>query len=342
MAGLVGLSGQLWPIRYKPLPDELLSSWLVRLAHGHGLKVQTFCNLLFGNQRQVWNRDIDRLGPDWLVQELSLRTGAPLATAWNTTLGIYEGVLYPKMLASGTLPWIQTLSMYHRTFTGYGLQFCPVCLKSDKVPHFRKAWRVAFHTVCATHHCMLHDRCQACGAAVAFHRRDMQKRSIPDSIAACHNCGFDLGDCESKPIATYDGEVASWHFQLCELVEGTHSTPSGFDLDDLAVMRQFGKLLTSMYSTITLREYACNVLAVQDMVLATGKLAFESRELSERHHLIQLIGWFMLNLEPALRGAWRAKAIRYNHMCKDFESAPAWYRAVVEEFSNWRNCVQRK
>jgi len=49
-----GVRTALWPIRYKPLPDELLSSWLVRLAHGHGLKVQTFCNLIFGNRRQVW------------------------------------------------------------------------------------------------------------------------------------------------------------------------------------------------------------------------------------------------------------------------------------------------
>ena len=69
-----GLTSPLWPIHYKPLPDELLSSWLVRLAHGHGLKVQTFCNLIFGNSQQVWNRDIDRLAPTWLLDQLSYRT----------------------------------------------------------------------------------------------------------------------------------------------------------------------------------------------------------------------------------------------------------------------------
>ena len=67
----------LWPIRYKLLPDELLSSWLVRLAHGFGLKVQTFSNLLFGCNYQVWNRDIDRFAPDWLVEQLSSHTGTP-------------------------------------------------------------------------------------------------------------------------------------------------------------------------------------------------------------------------------------------------------------------------
>lgn len=43
-----GLTESLWPIRYKPYRDELLTSWLIRLAWGHGLKVQTFCNLVFG------------------------------------------------------------------------------------------------------------------------------------------------------------------------------------------------------------------------------------------------------------------------------------------------------
>lgn len=80
-----GVRVALWPIRYKPLPDELLSSWLVRLAHGHGLKVQTFCNLMFGNRRQVWNRDIDRLAPDWLVEALALHTGTPMELARRTT-----------------------------------------------------------------------------------------------------------------------------------------------------------------------------------------------------------------------------------------------------------------
>jgi hypothetical protein len=100
MSGLVGLNRQLWPIRYKPQPDELLSCWLIRLAHGHGLKVQTFSNLLFGHRRQVWNRDVDRLGPSWLIEELSHRTGTPMSAAKATCLRAYEGVLFQSFKLS--------------------------------------------------------------------------------------------------------------------------------------------------------------------------------------------------------------------------------------------------
>jgi len=160
-----GLTSPLWPIRYRPLPDELLSSWLVRLAHGHGLKVQTLCNLIFGDQRQVWNRDIDRLAPMWLITELCRQTDTPFDVAWATTLRTYEGWLYPKYRSSGMLHWILMLNMYHRKRQGYGMQFCPHCLASDPVPYLRKSWRVAFNTVCAQHGNLLADRCPACGAS---------------------------------------------------------------------------------------------------------------------------------------------------------------------------------
>ena len=97
-------------MRYKPQEDELLSSWLVRLAHGLNMKVQTLCNLEFGNQRQVWNRDIDRLGPPWLIETLSRRTGTPLRVAQQTTLRVYDGVLYRRFKSSGVLPWVLRLS----------------------------------------------------------------------------------------------------------------------------------------------------------------------------------------------------------------------------------------
>ncbi len=141
-----GLTSPLWPIRYKPHPDELLASWLVRLARGHGLRVQTFCNLIFGNRLQVWNRDIDRLGPDWIVDSLSEHTATPIDVARGTTLRSYEGWLYPAFKVSGSLQWITSLQVFHRTRQGFGMQYCPQCLFEDADPYFRKAWRVAFIT----------------------------------------------------------------------------------------------------------------------------------------------------------------------------------------------------
>ena len=339
MTPMKGFTSPLWPIRYKPLPDELLSSWLVRLAHGHGLKVQTFCNLIFGNRHQVWNRDIDRLGPDWLVNELSARTGTPLEIAYGTTLRAYEGWLYPRFKASGALQWIQTLKMYHRKFEGFGLQYCPQCLQEGPEPYFRKSWRVAFNTVCVRHQCMMRDRCPNCGAGVAFHRRDMGHDGIvvTDSLATCYQCGFDLGVASPEPIISYDQQASGWHAGLCKELTCGNSAKSVVALDSLDVMRQLAMLLTSRYLTVRLHAHVCVQLGVLEMPLTRSRVAIETQTLHERHHLMQLIAWLMADLEPRLRIAWCEKAVRYNHLSKDFKNAPGWYLKVAGGFADWRS-----
>lgn len=334
-----GLTSPLWPIRYKPLPDELLSCWLVRLAHGHGLKVQTFCNLIFGNRLQVWNRDIDRLAPQWLVDELSLRTGTPIETAYGTTLRVYEGLLYPKFKASGALPWIQTLKMYHRKREGFGLQYCGACLAEGLQPYFRKTWRVAFNTICVKHQCMLHDRCPQCGSGVAFHRMDMGHGSVFEfeSLAACHICRLNLCNALHEPIVSYDAQATAWLEQLCSpLTDWNDHNATAIGVDVLRVMHQLAGLLTSRYQTVTLREHLCDQLGIADIPMTQGRVSIETRPLAERHHLAQLLAWLMVDLEPRLRRAWRGKAVRYNHLLKDFDDVPEFYSDVVKRFSDWR------
>ena len=68
------LSGQIWPIHLKPFDDELLSCWMVRLAHAYGVKPVWFWN-------RVWKRDavayrfVDRSAPVELLRLLSAGTG---------------------------------------------------------------------------------------------------------------------------------------------------------------------------------------------------------------------------------------------------------------------------
>lgn len=336
MNSIKGLTSPLWPIHFKPLPDELLSSWLVRLAHSHGLKVQTFCNLLFGNTRQLWNRDIDRLAPDWLLQALSDRTGTPIEQVFQSTLRSYEGWLYPKIRTSSTLQWITVLKLIHRTFEGYGIQYCPQCLTEDAEPYFRKCWRVAFNTICVKHNCMLHDRCQNCGVGVAFHRVDIGNEKIADitSIAICHHCGFNLQKSIPKEIMVHNQELRRWlEMQSTDL---GLVNKRALDCDTLTVSRQIVMLLTSRYKSIKLYEFVCSQLNTSGIFLKECGYSFEARPIQERHHLIQLAGWFLADLDLRLALAWQQKAVRYNHLLKDFEKPPKWYLRTVYKFSDWR------
>ncbi len=336
MSGLIGLNRLLWPIRYKPLPDELLSCWLIRLAHGHGLKVQTFCNLLFGNRRQVWNRDVDRLGPSWLIEELSRRTGTPMATAERTCLRTLEGRLFPQFKQSGTLPWVLAIGMYHRKRSSYGQQFCPLCLAEDEVPYYRRAWRLAFMTVCPLHEVMLHDRCPQCESPLNFHRAEMGRGVLNDSLemTMCHACGMDLRQSQVHSVLTYLPELRDWVLTMAR--EGIDAQ----DLDDWSVMHHLARLLMSETPFLSLHQHLCRQVGAPVPPIPLGRISISSRELQVRHHLVQLIGYLMLDLTGRLDEAWRSRAIRYNHMLKDFRSPPTKYERVVSRFMNWRDRLQ--
>lgn len=160
--------------------------------------------------------------------------------------------------------------------------------------------------------------------------------AVTDSFALCHRCGYDLRAATIDPIIGYDVKASEWHAGLCKQVTEPMADSTNIGLDVLAVMRQLTMLLTSRYANGTLHEHICHQIGVPELNLSKGRIATETRPLIERHHLLQLVAWLMVDLKPRLSAAWRSKAVRYNHLLKDFEDSPLWYREVVDEFSNWR------
>lgn len=335
----MNFSTSLWPVHYKPLPDELLSCWLVRLAHGHGMKVQTFCNVIFGNRRQIWNRDIDRLAPVWLLDELNMRTSTPMNSVMRTTLRSYEGTLYRKFRTAGPLHWILLLQMYHRKRNGFGLQFCPTCLATDTVPYFRTSWRIALNTTCTIHKVMLLDRCPACGSAICVHRLDMQTRTLDldKAMSYCYRCDTDLRFAPSIEAISYDSDATGLLLRASHTVTDKNASSTEWNLDLYSVMHQLCRAMTGRYEHLNLRKFVLENLDVRDIGLTAGYVSFEMRPIEQRHHLLQLCAWLLSDLQPRLTAAWRARAIRYNLLLKDFPDSPDWYRDIVSQFSNWRD-----
>ena len=146
----MGLSGRLWPVHLKPKDDELLSSWLVRLAWAHALKIQTFCALEFGRGKQIWNRDIDRLADREVLAVLAEKTATPFERAFGTTLAAYEGFLFDEYARCAHIPWIMRVGVYHRVRTRFGFSSVGVP-REDEDPYYRRKWRLAFVTYCERH-----------------------------------------------------------------------------------------------------------------------------------------------------------------------------------------------
>lgn len=190
-----GLESALWPIHLKPRPGELLSSWMVRFAHGHGYKTEKMCRLLFGRHHSLWSRDVDRLAPQAVLSKLCEVTGATTEVARQTTLAAFSGYLAEQTPIGGHIPWLIPLHVYHRQRTAPGLMYCPRCLDADDVPFYRRTWRLAFVTACCVHGTLLKDTCPNCSSPVIPHRVDIGRDGIrPRDLAftKCWRCNFKL------------------------------------------------------------------------------------------------------------------------------------------------------
>lgn len=188
---------KLWPIHPQPLPDELLSSWMIRLAWGNGFKVHSFYAAHFGRYRQIWNRDIDHHAPTWLLEGLASHSGVKLARIESMTLRAYESVVFEKFNEYGNTRFLMPLGISHRIRKGNGQQFCSVCLSTDAVPYLRRRWRLSLAAACTLHGVLLQDRCGHCGWPLTPHRVDMNVKSafpVRNSILQCSRCRLSVVD----------------------------------------------------------------------------------------------------------------------------------------------------
>lgn len=331
------LSGTLWPVHPKPLPDELLSSWIVRIAEANGVKLETMTHLLFGAYPLPWNRDIDRLAPKWLLKGICAHTGSCYWEAYRMTLAGYRTRLYRYRKDSGQLRWILPVQINSTKRDGFGMQYCPACLVADKAPYFRRKWRVAFHTFCPEHVIMLHDCCPACGAAVSFYRRDFG-RSIDEAgaICLCYQCQFDLRTAPQAPVVIYDDGAFQLYVEMLQALDGAANDADQFNLKFHAVLHQLCKVMLSDQNHDQLRQYVAKMLRVVTAPAVYGRMSLEHRRVFDRYQIVFFALWLLTAPEERIGAAWHAKAVRFNLLMKDFSDAPKWFADLAGQLNRMR------
>lgn len=338
--------GRIWPAHPKPLPDELLSSWIVRVAQANGIKLQTLCWILFGNARSPWNRDIDRSAPKWLLKAMSEHTGVNYWDAYHATLTTYRTILYPNRRRSGQLRWILPVRTYAMNRKGYGQQFCPLCLAEDLIPYFRKTWRVALFTFCPKHQVILRDACPSCGVPVVFHRNDFGvEQGNTKPIFTCYACGFDFRAATTTAAIFPSKEIRGLFCEMLVFLQTPIVRMERFDLGFFAVLHQFCRIMGSHQNAGSLQSFVANRLGMELKEIELGRTSIERRRIAERHDLLLCALWLLAAPTERIREAWETRAVRYNLMLKDVDESPKWFSQLAERCSNWRlgyraSCVE--
>ncbi len=339
----MALFGKLWPIHLKPQEDELLSSWLVRLAHANGYKVMTMCTVLFGYRRPIWNRDIDKLAPADVITDLAEATGTSVERVKETTLKNFECTVFKKLNISGGSRWVLPLGIFHRKRKRFGLQYCPVCLSEDNKPYFRRKWRLGFITVCTKHKILLKDRCDHCGVPVIPHRVDMISKSVfPKDLdnIKCFSCGKLLTD--PKGLEIVDKNVVQYQHKWEKSIDdgwiewaGNHSMYSFLFFDGLrslcgGLIRKTERHRTSMLSN-----------ELSDVIVNKKFMELEYASVNERYVLIKVVLKLISDWPNSFIDIVNKYKLRSCILTNEQEDIPYWYQSVLRHLLNKNDAIPK-
>lgn len=197
-----------------PFPDELLGSWLARVAKANEVSVWISLVTECGFSKGYWSRTdvgpaderfdrlLEALGSSY-ANELILRTTLPFWLCFDGSPASDEAVLTPgppRVL----LPMVELRGKAHAASRNrpvhsqgsqrgaLGLKYCPQCLRDDKIPFWHRSHQLPVCMVCHIHACELLVCCPKCGASQAPTTR--QYLLQPPKLQC--RCGIDLSQRE--------------------------------------------------------------------------------------------------------------------------------------------------
>lgn len=337
------LTPNLLLVRYKPLPDELLSSWLVRLAWSNGQHLERFWRKRLGITRHIWHTDLDRGWLEPLISSLAAKTSTSLEEAAATTLRAYEGSVVESCQLKGTWNWILPIGRKVRTWSFHGQQYCPICLREDKMPYFRRRWRLSFSVVCPNHGIRLRDACPTCKSPVTYHESEIGVWLIQEHspLTKCPRCGGDYRRVdrhaptrrETTSLVAFQQtlyNVMDYNFPLLGAKHPSfpHLFFNGF--------HQILHTLGANGDARRLRDYMITERGEKPFSPAfrTVKERFEELRLKDRVRLMKLVQPLLQDWPERFIDACHDTRLALIHLVEFHNTYPFWYEQVVKTHFN--------
>ena len=177
----------------RPLPDEVLSSWLLRTAAANATSLAELLDGLHLHypDAQIYGGMLDYSIPEVTLRALSHFTRVPLSKLCKLDLSVRIPHLNSGMLLRFRGSRELSQGCPRRCSQRVGYAFCPQCLTQQKRLHIRWDWCIAAFIRCSVHRSSLLDSCPHCGDVDSSSFSPIDERSP----LLCRSCFGDLTTC---------------------------------------------------------------------------------------------------------------------------------------------------
>jgi TniQ len=313
------------PFAPRPIPGEVLSSWLMRVAASNLVQPEDLLEALETHHGPVPASDL-------LDYSISEKTVAALSKFCRISPRVVRDMDIRRLAPQ--LDAVLLMRYEHEPlFRGSRLRarrvrysFCPRCLVKERVIHTRWDWSVACITLCGIHQTPLLDECPACGETdpLNFSGVDLQ----PDVI--CRSCNEDLACNRPQIELTSETRHAVDATYRASLV-GVDPSP---EILGKSTAQQFCAFIEDMHRVL---RPSLNLLANCRRVVPVS---------FSRHDILHIIALLIRNAAPTsdLRVRRKREARNVALWTALFQVIPARFGGVTLEdlSSRWPDALRRR
>lgn len=310
------LSNKPFVITPLPLPDELFSSWLIRTAYAHHVHPRTFVNIHLNN---IKGGSFFAVNADTCTEQNTLETlerkAHNILKLMPLTLTSYSGYLQEKIIGNGINKFLTTL------------RFCPVCLREDKVPYFRRSWHVVFNTICLKHLCYLYDSCPNCSTKLNISK--MFKNN--NDFTYCYKCGFELKKSRKQSVYKSISRYIKSTKKLSRVMNNGYiilNKQSVYSFHFFEVINQLIKLILIQRRRTSLNKKVFKYITQKKF--SSAKPAFHQLTIKEQLIVFAISMKVFDNYPNRLKNYILQNNLSHWELTKDMAYIPFWY----EEFIN--------
>ena len=302
-----------------PFKDELFTSWMVRLAYAHKTHPHTFTNQYFNFRPHSFFLGASDVTLDARMIESIEKKSNYKIDIQALMLKTYAGYLQKDIIDNPNI----FLS---------DLKYCPVCFREDKIPYFRKVWKVVFYNICHKHKCRLYEHCPECKTKLDISK--MHNNELPYTF--CPQCGFELK--RGKRIPIHKKYISSINYQnkIFETINKGYiqlGTNVIYSFLFLEVFTKLSKLILINNKHKFIKKHPLFGLIKHAKQNNLNHPICKRINSKEQSAFFGLIMYIFDNYPHNFKRFMLANELTYHDMTTKISDIPFWYETIVNEIS---------
>lgn len=321
-------------IRFLPESDELLSSWLFRLAWMNAEKIHTFRKRCWNKTGSPWNRNINLPIDTQFFQNIANLAQTNYERLFPHTLLSLEGILFEKVKKSGKVDGV--LASRHYAYGNnrphHSLQYCTECIQEQTTVHFKRTSMITYLVGCPKHRNVYRDTCYKCGHPVKIHLSDSGQKYIPriNPVSFCHYCGSLWGQAPKQELPELSDDFWSLQGKIQETLHTNWFQISGgeqlYALSFFNGLRHIIRYIMNNTNTASLREIVARELGILPLGFVQNGYQgrMDSLSIGDRVTIMQYVSWLLSEWPSRFNWALKKSGISYSYLCTYRDEFPYW------------------